>query len=511
VANLLTKVVQRSAFNQVTLDQWASFFDFGGLSYPYLLHQTYSGSNLEEPTGNSFEAYIQAAYKSNGVVFACMLARLMLFSEARFQFQRMNKGRPGDLYGNQDLSILEKPWPGGTTGDMLARAIQDADLSGNAFLARRRIKQRELIKRMRPDWVTIVMGSDDPNPNPDPMAVGWDLDATVIGYMYHPGGYASSVDPVILLRDEVAHFAPIPDPLASYRGMSWITPLVREVMADTAATQHKFQFFQHAATPNMIISLDPALKTESFKEWMKMFSEKHESVANAYKTLYLGGGATAQVIGANLRQMDFKVTQGAGETRIAAAAGVPPIIVGLSEGLEAATYSNYAQARRRFADLTMRPLWRNFSGSLEIIVPAPSGSRLWYDDRDIPALIEDKKDLAEVQQAAAASIRQLVDSGFEADSVVKAISANDMTLLKHTGLFSVQLQAPGSSKMPTGEVPGELPVGGDPSVPGPITLPKNAPTPTHPSGSEATPAAPATSGPSKPASKPAAKPAPAKS
>jgi hypothetical protein len=63
-----------------------------------------------------------------------------------------------------------------------------------------------------------------------------------------------------------------------------------------------------------------------------------------------------------MKQIDFKVTQGHGETRIAAAAGVPPIIVGLSEGLEAATYSNYGQARRRFADVTMRPLWRERGG-----------------------------------------------------------------------------------------------------------------------------------------------------
>ena len=31
---------------------------------------------------------------------------------------------------------------------------------------------------------------------------------------------------------------------------------------------------------------------------------------------------------ANLKELDFKSTQGAGETRIAAAAGVPPVIVG---------------------------------------------------------------------------------------------------------------------------------------------------------------------------------------
>ena len=63
----------------------------------------------------------------------------------------------------------------------------------------------------------------------------------------------------------------------------------------------------------------------------------HEGLWNAYKTLYLGGGADAKIIGSNMQQLDFKTVQGHGETRIAAAAGVPPIIVGLSEGLEAAT------------------------------------------------------------------------------------------------------------------------------------------------------------------------------
>jgi hypothetical protein len=134
---------------------------------------------------------------------------------------------------------------------------------------------------------------------------------------------------------------------------------------------------------------------------------------NAYKTLYLGGGADVKVIGTDLKQIDFKVTQGAGETRIAAAAGVPPIIVGLSEGLESATYSNYGQARRRFADGTMRPLWRNAAGSLARIMEMPGDSELWYDDRDIPFLQEDMKDEAEIQQLQSAAIRQLVDAGFK--------------------------------------------------------------------------------------------------
>jgi hypothetical protein len=204
----------------------------------------------------------------------------------------------------------------------------------------------------------------------------------------------------------------------------------------------------------------------------------HTGFANAYKTLYLTAGSDATVIGANLRQLDFKITQGAGETRIAAAAGVPPIIVGLSEGLQAATYSNYGQARRAFADLWARPMWQNIAGSLATIVVPPSGSELFYDDRDIPFLAEDQKDRADIEHVKAQAIRSLVDGGFKADAVIAAVDAGDLSLLKgeHTGLFSVQLQAPGSTKMPQGEAPGETPVG-DGTMP---AMPMKAPNGTKP-------------------------------
>ncbi len=85
------------------------------------------------------------------------------------------------------------------------------------------------------------------------------------------------------------------------------------------------------------------------------------------------------------------------------------------------------------------------AGSLETIIPPPGGSRLWYDDRDIAFLREDRKDAAEIQQIKAQSIRQLVDAGYEPESVVKAVEAEDMGLLKHSGLYSVQLQPPNSA------------------------------------------------------------------
>jgi len=438
MANLIQKALQRSQ-SSITLDEYIQFFNFQNLSYPYSLQQTMNGDVIEKADG-SYESFVYTGFKNNGVVFACMAVRQLTFSEARFTWRRRTNGRPGDYFGTKDLAILEKPWPGGNTASLLSRAIQDVDLAGNFFATRR---PGNRIKRMRPDWVTIILGSYE-DPATDPYA----LDADIVGYMYHPGGRYSGAAPVLLLPEFVAHWAPIPDPLAQYRGMSWLTPVIREYMSDTAMITHKSKFFENGATPNMVVTLDPGLKKESFKEWVSMFSERYSGALNAYKTLYLGAGATVTPVGKDFRQMDFAVTQAAGETRIAAASGVPPVIVGLSEGLKNATYSNYQQARRRYADMTMRPLWRSMATSLDIIVPSPDNAELWYDDRDIPFLAEDIKDRAEVQTQQSTSIGRLIDVGFDPDIAVLAITSGDLSLLKgsHSGLYSVQLQPPGTKQ-----------------------------------------------------------------
>src|SRR5690554_7182910 len=52
----------------------------------------------------------------------------------------------------------------------------------------------------------------------------------------------------------------------------------------------------------------------------------------------------------------------------------------LSEGLQAATYSNYGQARRHFGDMWARPQWRSICAALETILPVPEGARLWRSE-----------------------------------------------------------------------------------------------------------------------------------
>jgi phage portal protein BeeE len=190
-----------------------------------------------------------------------------------------------------------------------------------------------------------------------------------------------------------------------------------------SATTHKKSFFDNGAKLGYVVTLgEQVTNPDQFDRWVAKFKGRHEGEWNAYKTLFLAAGADVKTVGADMKQVDFAV-QGHGETRICAAARRPADHRGLSEGLDSATYSNYGQARRAFADLTMRPLWRNVAGSLARIVDVPAGAELWYDDRDIPFLQEDQQDAAAIQQTQAITIRELINAGYEPETVVAAVMA----------------------------------------------------------------------------------------
>lgn len=422
---------------------------------------------------NDFEGYIDGAYKSDGIVFACVLTRQLIFSEARFQWREFRNGRPGNLFGTPELALLENPWPNGTTGELLTRMEVDLSLAGNFYATTADDRGRlggaatgpgRRISVLRPDWVSIVIGSASGNP--------YAADAKPVGYLYEPRplGQGHTGAATLLLPGEVCHYSLVPDPAARFRGMSWLTPVLREIASDRAATSHKLKFFEHGASLNTVVSFDKSVGTEAFKEFVREFKAEHEGADNANKTLFLGAGADVTVVGTDLKQLDFKAVQGSMETRIAAASGVGAVIAQFSEGMQGSSLNagNYSAAKRRAGDALFRPLWRTASAALQSLVTPPTATAsLWYDDRDISFLQEDAKDAADIVAIQLQAIRSGCDAGFDPDSVVDAVSTLDITRLKgqHSGLFSVQLQPP-LDVMSTEEPPSEPSTNGDrPALP----------------------------------------------
>jgi phage portal protein BeeE/GNAT superfamily N-acetyltransferase len=437
--NLLTRLLRRDS-NEIARYSWDQYQNDISLAFQgqrYLLSGSPTGWAKTEDLEHSFTSYISGLYKSNGIVFAIILARMLLFTEARFCWFEINdNGEDGRPKGRAGLEVLEKPWPNCGTGELLARMEQDVSLGGNFYA----VRDGNRLRRLRPDWVTIVLTA--------PPAESTYSD--VAGYWYHPGRTYANAEPSpgddVFLPDEVCHWSPLPDPDAQYRGMSWLAPVVREVMADKAARDHKLAFFENGATFGAIISAKESLTNAQYKEWKANFEGIHSGAANAYKSLFLASPVDTSVLSANMQQLDFKVVQGAGETRLCAAGGVPPIIVGLSEGLASATYSNYGMARRKFGDHWAHPQWKSASQALANLVDAPDDDvRLGVNTKGIAFLREDAKDLAEIQQIKASTLSTLIMAGYEPDSCQQAVEAEDLSLLKHTGLTSVQLVPPGTS------------------------------------------------------------------
>ena len=108
--------------------------------------------------------------------------------------------------------------------------------------------------------------------------------------------------------------------------------------------------------------------------------------------LVLEGDADAEMIGA-AGDMDWPGLTALSESRICAAFGVPPILVGARVGLDRSTFANYEEARRSFYAETLRPLWRMMESALTAGLLRAEGhaeEELFYDLDGVQELQEDR-------------------------------------------------------------------------------------------------------------------------
>jgi hypothetical protein len=432
------------------IDQWLSEFllpsgmvnqfTYGGQVYGFGSPNTTYGQSRAREFSSDLPGHA-AAVKACPPAFAAQLVRAMVLSQARFTFRNRPWSRtPRRLFGTTELSLLERPWPRATTGDLIGRMEWHSGLAGNSFVTN--WQQNNRLRVLRPDWVAIVSGSaSEPE---DPAGA---LDAEVLGYAYRNGGFTPGNRNALqtLPPSSVSHFAPLPDPLCAGIGMSWITPAIREIQGDMLTAQHKITYFSNGATPNLVVKGIPAVSKPQFDEIVDMIEGGHAGAANAYRTLYLTAGADATVVGSNMSEIDFRAVQAGGETRIGLLSRVPAPLLGIGEGLQGSSLNagNFTAARRMFADSWIFPTLQNLASSLAPLLNVPADAELWFDVADMPILREDAKDAADIGQVQGATITLLVRDGFTPESAVRAVIAQDMTLLVHSGMVSVQLWKPG--------------------------------------------------------------------
>jgi len=451
---LLDRVAQASAGSKrSSVDDWVSqylfpsTFQFGNTSYsfgmPAGMSQTMAQTRVKN-IANTLPGYM-GALRSCPPAFAAQMVRALVLSQVRFTFRNppWDSAAPRKTFGTPALGLLENPWPNGTTGDLVSVMEWHAGLAGNSFV----LRQPDRLRVLRPDWIAMVYGSEMDPDYPDHA-----LDGELLGYIYQNGGFVNPhTKPQLLGVGDVAHWSPLPDPENPGLGMSWMTPGLRDMQADRAATDFKTKFLTNGATPNLVINGIQAANKTQFDEIVEMLEERHTGLANAFRTLYLTSGADAKVVGANLQELDMRNTQGGGETRLSMLSRVPAPVLGIAAGLEGSSLNagNFGQARRLFADTWVYPALQDLSHALSPVVDVPPRAELWFDTVDIPLLREDAKDAAEINSINATTLATLLNVGWTPDSAASYVESGDPKVLKHDERFiSVQLQQKAGAEKP---------------------------------------------------------------
>ncbi len=431
---------QRSTWPQMSFQAYADWVTFQG--HQYGLTGTMGGSRPDHPDPH-FLGYVRAVHQRSGVVSAAVVARALMLSQLRFVWRNNRTSpTPGRLFGSASLAPLERP--GSTTRpDLLFRLELDGSYAGNGYVARR----SNVLTRLRPDFVTVALGSDS-EPTWDGNTMIPPADAREIGIIYQPEGGGKKGRPEAFLPGEYMHWMPEPDPVDFWRGASWVTSVLREIATDGQALDHQSKFFEHAATPNLVFVMDATKTPGQVKEFADLVNQRHAGTQNAYRNMFLGGGSDVKVVGAENAALGLKDVQGGFETRIASRSRVPAVVLGIREGMQGSALNagNYGQTRRLWADGWFSPTAQGLCAAFEAIVKPDPDAELWYDSSEVLFLQEDQKDSAEIQNIKAQAVRQLTDAGYDPLSVIDAIENDDFSRLKHSGLYSVQLQPPGTGE-----------------------------------------------------------------
>lgn len=416
------------------------------MSIPVPTQFLYSGMGYTVPPASDFRAIIDMVHSQDNVVSAAVMARAMVMSQVRFVWRRTirSAGNYHSLFGTSDLELLERPDPGNLTRPQLLAAMEThASYSGSAYVAR----HPDRLELFNPALVDVVLAGVD-----DATDVTQNRAGRKVGYLHYRDGRGKPGE--LWGLEEVIHWVPEPHPAAWWTGASWVTSLYTEIAVDKGAKQYLQQFLSHAATPNMIIKPHEKMSPDDLGRYQEIFASKYAGAGNAFKTLWLGGGADVQVVGSSLADLDLKGLQGGIETRVAVRAMIPAPILGIRESLQGSslTTGNYGAARRKWADTWFAPAVGGLCAATESAFKPLPGTEMWHDPADVLLLQEDAKDAADIMATNATALQALDSAGYQADAAVAAVRDGNLSALigSHDGNQSVQRQPPESAARSTG-------------------------------------------------------------
>lgn len=328
----------------------------------------FAGGQPVYPQDN-YRDLVSGGYSKNELVYACINEIASSAPEAPL---RVYDTENDDVRDDHPLrQLIARPNPFLSEFELWELTIIHLYLAGNAFWEKVRSSAGRVVELwpLRPDRVRIV-----------PHARDW-----IAGYQYRIDGRTFELG-----RDDVIHFR-FPDPLNDFLGMPPLRAALRAVATDNEMTDFAKVMLQNGALPGVVITTQEAIDEATVERlsarWKQKFGGRRRG-----EPAFLQQGMEVHTVGLDMQQLAFPDLRMISETRICAALGVPPILVGAQAGLARSTFANYGEARRSFWEETIAPLLRRFADKIntQLLPEWPGSERLEarFDTGDVSALQE---------------------------------------------------------------------------------------------------------------------------
>lgn len=213
----------------------------------------------------------------------------------------------------------------------------------------------------------------------------------VRGYRYRSGTRSE-----LFKASDVIHLRCGLNPARPQYGMSPLSSVLREVVSDIEATTYTAAILKNMGIPGAVI----APKSDNYH-----IDQDQASLVRELYTRRTSGDERGQALvmttpvevmypNVSPQNMALESIRQIPEARIAAAFGLPAVVVGLLVGMQhTATYNNIREAREAAWEECILPVQKNWAAELTRSLQPGRGRRIVFDNRQVRALQADQMDL----------------------------------------------------------------------------------------------------------------------
>jgi len=285
---------------------------------------------------------------------------------------------------------------------------QHQELTGLTYVVVQRFRSARSIPiglwPMRPDRVFPVAG---------------DSNTYLQGWIYRgPDGQQVPLD-----VDQVLEIV-TPDPMDPYGGISPVSALLPTLDAARFSQIYARNFYLNDATPSGVIEVPTKLGDTEWNQFQKRWAETHKGVDKAHRIAMLENGMTWRTVDPSNRDNQFVESRQDQRDEITEGWAFPKSMLGASNDVNRAV----AEANRAtFAENLVVPrldAWKDMLNTNYLPLFGPTADGVEFDYvSPVPA---DKLLEAQVNQAIAMALRNLVQAGFDGTAAAEFLGLPQM-------------------------------------------------------------------------------------